>query len=180
MEVLRQDLRAAILGMRRAPGFATTALVTLALGVGATTAVFSIVHGVLLATAAVRESGSARSRLGRASRRFVARGQQMVQPLDLCRMAGSHANARRARRLLGSDYQVVTGGEGFKAFGARVSSAVLDTLGVGPALGRFLTDQDDRENAAPLPSSVTRCGASATRPAGMCSAPRSLSTAQRT
>jgi predicted permease len=48
------------------------------------------------------------------------------------------------------DYQVVTGGEGFKAFGARVSSAVLYTLGVGPALGRFLTDQDDRENAAPV------------------------------
>jgi len=49
-----------------------------------------------------------------------------------------------------SDYPVVAGGEGFKAFVARVSPAVLDTLGVAPALGRFLTDQDDRENAAPV------------------------------
>ena len=49
-----------------------------------------------------------------------------------------------------SDYQLASGSEGFKAFGARVSPAVLDTLGVAPALGRFLTDQDDREGAAPV------------------------------
>ncbi len=48
MDVLRQDVRSALVAMRRAPGFAATALITLALGVGATTAVFSIVHGVLL------------------------------------------------------------------------------------------------------------------------------------
>ena len=48
MDVLDRDVRSAIAGMRRSPGFAATALVTLALGIGATTAVFSIVHGVLL------------------------------------------------------------------------------------------------------------------------------------
>ena len=39
-----------------------------------------------------------------------------------------------------ADFQLAFGGEGFKVFGARVSPAVLDTLGVSPALGRFLTD----------------------------------------
>lgn len=48
MDVLRQDIRSALVAMRRAPGFATTALITLALGIDATTAVFSIVYGVLL------------------------------------------------------------------------------------------------------------------------------------
>ena len=48
MEVLLRDLRTALVSMRRAPGFAATAVITLALGVGATTAVFSVVHGVLL------------------------------------------------------------------------------------------------------------------------------------
>src|SRR5215207_731924 len=48
MDVLRQDLRAAIAAMRRAPAVAVTAVVTLALGIGATLAVFATVHGVLL------------------------------------------------------------------------------------------------------------------------------------
>ncbi len=150
MEVLLQDLRAAILGMRRAPGFAATALVTLALGVGATTAVFSIVRGVLLRPLPYSDPNRLvrvwEERPGGSS----AAGNRWLSRSTYAGVAGSHANARRARRLLVSDYQVVAGGEGFKAFVARVSPAVLDTLGVAPALGRFLTDQDDRENAAPV------------------------------
>ncbi len=48
MDVLRRDVRSALVTMRRTPGFAATALMTLALGIGATTAVFSIAYGVLL------------------------------------------------------------------------------------------------------------------------------------
>ena len=137
----------ALVTMRRAPGFAATALITLALGIGATTAVFSIVQGVLLRPLPYADSG----RLVRlweeypggaspAGNRWLSRSTYAVW----------REHARTLDALGGYalyEYPLAFGSDRFKVFGAQVSPAVLGTLGAAPALGRFLTDDDDREGA---------------------------------
>jgi len=150
MDVLRQDVRAALVAVRRAPAFAATALITLALGVGATTAVFSIVHGVLLRALPygapdrlVRLWEEHPGGVSPAGNRWLSRS--------------TYATWRESARTLDalggyalSEYQLAFGSEGFKVFGARVSPAVLGTLGIAPALGRFLREDDDREGDPPV------------------------------
>jgi putative ABC transport system permease protein len=147
MDGFRQDVRAALATMRRAPGFAATALITLALGVGAATAVFSIVHGVLLRPLPYPDS----SRLIRIWEEHPG-GASPAGNRWLSR--STYAGWRERAHTLGAlggyalyEYRLGSGANRFKIFGAPISPAVLDTLGATPALGRFFVDDDDREGA---------------------------------
>ena len=148
MKALREDLRSALLTMRRAPGFAATVLITLTLGIGVATAVFSIVRGVLLRPLPYPEP----NRLVRlweehpggvspAGNRWLSRPTYAVwrERLRTLDALGGYAIY---------EYRLDFRDEGLRAFGAQVSPALLATLGATPALGRFLTDDDDREGAA--------------------------------
>ncbi len=139
-----QDLRYAGRSLLRSPGFALTALVLVALGVGANTAAFSLADFVLVRPLPFPEP----DRLVRLWERIPG----------YSRMEASPANYRDWKRL-------ATGFESLAAFDevgmnltgsgdprrldvALVTWELLPTLGVRPALGRSFTAEDDREDAA--------------------------------
>ena len=148
MDVLRQDLRAAIATMRRAPVISLTAVATLGLAIGATLAVFATVHGVLLRPLPYASPGQLvrvwEERPGGTSpagNRWLSRGTY----------AGWVARTRTLDALGGyglMESQARFGRENVKLLGARISPQVLGTLGVAPAMGRLLANDDARTGDA--------------------------------
>jgi predicted permease len=141
------DLRIAVRHLRRSPGFTATAVLMLALGVGATTAIFSIVEGVLLRPLPFPNS------------------DRLVQLSDLIEGADiggngeagvtapevkSYTRDTHSFESLGgyaqASYELSGIGEPAQVNAARMSSGVFPTLDVAPLMGRFFTQQEDEQN----------------------------------
>lgn len=146
MNALLRDLRVAARTLRRAPGFVAVAVFCLALGVGANTAVFSVVRAVLLRPLAYREP-----------ERLVSLGVKIPvgdQPVALP-VADVRGLERRARSFAAvGAYAPRPGGVAYAApAGARqlpatgVSAGLFRTLGVAPLLGRAPRSGEDRPGA---------------------------------
>jgi len=133
LDALLQDVRYALRGWSRAPGFALAALVTLALGIGASTAVFSVVEGVLLNPLPYHEP----DRLVAVwAGRFVS--YQDVLYLD------AHAQGVAAIAGISPGWgSAMTGaGEPAQLSASKVTGNLFATLGVGPLLGRTINPDD--------------------------------------
>ena len=138
---LSQDVRYAVRMLRKQPGFAAVAALTLALGIGANTAIFSVVYGVLLKPLPFHES-----------ERLVAvwhRAPGLNIPL-LEQGAATYFTYRENGRvfediaLWDSEEVAITGlGEPERAQALRVTDGLLGILRVQPLLGRFFTKEDD-------------------------------------
>ena len=139
-----QDIRYALRMLRKSPGFTAVAILTLALGIGANTAIFSIVDGVLLQPLEYPKPGQLF-----AVQLFVpklARKFPMVPPNPAVYLAWS----RQAKSLAGIGVvdegitlNLTGGGEATLLSADAVTSNLFDVLGVRPQLGRnFLPDAD--------------------------------------
>jgi putative ABC transport system permease protein len=141
VESLLQDLRFAGRALRRSPGFAAIAVLTLALGVGANTAIFSIVDGVLLKPLALREPDRLVA-LGEATTKGDPSGFNTTSP-------GSFYDWRRQARAMrlaaytGSEGTLTGRGDPERLLGANVIGGLFDVLGVRPLIGRTLTEADE-------------------------------------
>ncbi len=152
MNRLRQDVRLALRGLLRAPGFAVTAILTLSLGIGLATAVFTVADALLLRRLPVRDQdrivvlwGEKRDRsfanypLGFDDAREFVRRTRSLERTAFFAYEGAWPKLIRDH-----------GGNFSRLRRALVSGDYFDVLGAQPVLGRALRADDDVRGAAPV------------------------------
>ncbi|MGB6683056.1 MAG: ABC transporter permease [Candidatus Acidiferrum sp.] len=131
LESLWEDVRYALRMLRKNPGFTAVAVLTLALGIGANTAIFSVINGVLLAPLPYKDP-----------QQLVAMKQNdsLMNIIDIQRQTRAFSQGGGIN-LAQMDY---TGGpEPLQIHAGYVNAGFLETLGVPPLLGRFISPQED-------------------------------------
>jgi predicted permease len=137
LDSLRQDVRAAVRGLRKSPGFAVVAIGTLALGIGANTALFSIFSSLILRPLPVRDPGSL-ALLTNGSWSYPIWEEIRARETEL--FDGAFAWAPET-------FDLSPGGQSDPVDGAYVSGRLFELLGVTAIRGRMITPADD--GAAP-------------------------------
>ena len=142
---LKQDLGYALRMMRRTPAFTAAALVTLALGIGANSAIFSVVNGVLLQSLPYRDAGRLHvlqmlypdgtkySSLSAPDFMSVRAGQQVFDQVE--------AGDTRLLTMIGA-------GEPREIDGAFVSDGLFEMMGLKVAIGRGFRPEENRKGQA--------------------------------
>jgi len=146
MDTLLQDLRHALRMLAKSPGFAAIAILTLALGIGANTALFSVVNGVLLNPLAYPHPGQLVALYGRTPGIDLA-PISYLNFLDWQRDSQAFSSIAIYRN---NDYNFTGAGEAERLTGYMVSADFFSTLGVTPILGRTFLPDDDHPGAAPV------------------------------
>jgi len=146
MGSLSFDLRDAFKSLRRDASYAITVILTLAFTTGATTAVFSIVNGVLLKPLTYRES----HRLV-AVREIVRRADRPVSPMEVNEQHFEYWRAHATSFESLAQYIVrpvnlTRSGDAARIDVVRASGSIFDALQVNAAIGRTLTPDDERED----------------------------------
>lgn len=148
MDHLKLDFRFALRSLARRPGFAAIAVITLGLGIGANTAIFSVVNGVLLRPLPYLEP----DRLGMVwePRVYAPTGRLSTSGpgIEDVRELGAISVVEGFTRP--SQVTVTTSGEPELMNATGATGGLLAVFDLRPALGRDLTHEDDLEGAAPV------------------------------
>jgi predicted permease len=143
---LIQDVRYALRQLRKSPGFATVTVITLALGIGANTAIFSVVNAVLLNPLPFPHADRVVS-MFQATPNFFKGSISYPNFLDWQRDNRSFEAMAAYRSTDGS----ITGvGQPENVQAERVSANFFPILGVNPILGRNFTSEEDQRGAGPM------------------------------
>jgi len=144
MDFLFREIRFATRQLRKSPGFTLTAVLTLAFGIGATTAIFSIVEGVLLRPLPFPYAKKLVTLGDKLEGVTYAGGDTpgVTAPGVQTYLRDTHAFSS-AGGYTQTSYELSGLGDPAKINGARMTSGMFPTLGVLPMMGRAFTEQED-------------------------------------
>lgn len=143
---LVQDIRVALRGLQRTPGFTFVAIVTLALGIGANSALFSVLRSVLLRPLPYPDAGQ----LVQVWSDHRAKGRaepEWLTPPDFVDWRDGNRTFAALAAYQGWAPDLTGSGEPEALRGVVVSGNYFSVLGISPALGRLLTTADDDAGA---------------------------------
>ena len=136
---IRQDVRYGLRTLRKSPGFTAVAVLTLALGIGANAAIFSVVNAVLLRPLAYRDSG-----------RLVTILHDGSDPVAVANYIDWRDQSRSFEAMGAADYWTanLTGVDSPENIrGLKLTQSLLPMLGVDPLLGRLFVEREDQSGA---------------------------------
>lgn len=142
-DLLRQDLRYAARTFRRAPGFALTAILLVGLGVGATTAVFTITDHVLIRRLPFADP----DRLVKLWENRPPYTHMSLSPSNYRDWKNMSTVFESMEAFRGLSVNMSGQGESQRLEGASISAGLFPMLGIQPALGRLFDAADDRDGA---------------------------------
>ncbi|MDX6304938.1 MAG: hypothetical protein QOI77_1907, partial [Blastocatellia bacterium] len=142
MEIFWQDLRYALRMLRKNWGFTAVAVITLGLGIGANTSIFSVVNGVLLRPLPYREP----QRLVRIYSEFPTMKLQKfwLSPPEFLDIQKEAKSWEAIGAWAPGGQNIGTAGEPLRVTAAAITRSLIDTLGVQPERGRNFSPEEDR------------------------------------
>ena len=143
LDSIRQDLGFAVRLLRRQPGFALVAILALALGIGANTAIFSVVDAVLWRPLPFADAGSIVSLAEQRPREGRLHGP--VSPADFYDWRREASSFSDMAAYYPKGANLTGGAEPQRIDGLRVTDGFLRILGMAPALGRDFRAEEDAE-----------------------------------
>ncbi|HET9401160.1 MAG TPA: ABC transporter permease [Candidatus Acidoferrales bacterium] len=166
LETVWQDLRYAARVLAKNPGFAAVAVLSLALGIGANTAIFTLIDSVLLKTLPLKNPhelvifewwippGAVEPRMWMSGNSWDEDGKSVGTPLPYPAFAAMRASQRGVADMFAiSDMgraNLVADGTADLTRAEMATAGIFNTLGLHPAAGRFYDEQDDRAGASPV------------------------------
>lgn len=145
LETILQDVRYGARSLRRNPGYAAAAILTLALGIGANTAIFSVVHGVLLQS--LPYGGGDRLVRLRADAPGAGMQDGAFSPLDVADIAAQTRSLTGVAEYHSMWFVLLGRKEPERVQTGVVSDSFFDLLGVRPILGRTFLPGEDKKGA---------------------------------